>query len=97
MHVHAQCGAEVVMVVVRAGDQATTSSRLWGVPVLVDRMLRGGAELVFHQCRDYVDWHRAEPDRRDPSSLELPVGWQPAPLSPPLDPALPLPDVVHAA
>lgn len=96
MRIHADCGAEVVTVVVQVGDAPSVSTGLWGSPVLVDRVLRGGAELVVHQCRDYVAWHQVEPDRRDVDSLDLPVGWQPRPPAPLLD-QVPLLTAVRAA
>lgn len=89
MHVHSPCGAEVVVVVVQAGEPVTTSTGMWGTPVLVDRVLRAGAQLVFHQCRDFVAWHAVEPDRRDPHGLDVPGGWAARELAPPLDPVLP--------
>lgn len=70
------CGSEVVMVAVQAGAEPTVSTSLWGVPVPFERLMAraGGALLlVQHQCRDYLDWHRTVPDRRDVDTLELPV------------------------
>lgn len=99
MNVHEPCGAEVVMVLVADGEAPTVSTTLWGTPVLVDRrMLSGGGrlELVFHRCRNYVDWYRAVPDRRDVDQLDLPADWQPRPPAPLLEPP-PVVEVVTAA
>ena len=89
LQVHAECGAEVLVF-----------GALEDGLVLIDRvMVPGltGLEMAIHYCRDYVDWHRPGPDRRDVNTLDVPASWQPRAAAPLLEPAEAVPEVVRAA
>lgn len=77
------CGAEVVLVPVQAGDPPTASVSIWGVPVAFERLMvalgGGGYGLTRHYCRDFRAWHQPA-DQRDVNTLDVTDGWRPRQL-----------------
>jgi hypothetical protein len=67
--VHADCGAEVVLVDGKLFERVMRRSGLGA----------DGMVAIEHLCRDYVAWHRPA-DERDPWSVDVPDGWVPRQL-----------------